>query len=111
MPDLIRHHLVDGNAGANVRPSRLLDAHPGEERAAGARVIAGTVGSGVGTQVLQPADDLELLVHVRQWRQCGREREVGARAANKIAPTRMAFVYVPNGAIPSAFWPAAPGAA
>ena len=33
-----------------------------------------------------------------------------AKTANKIAPTRMAFVYVPNGAIPSAFWPAAPGA-
>ena len=32
-----------------------------------------------------------------------------AKTANKIAPTRMAFVYVPNGAIPSAFWPAAPG--
>src|SRR6186713_82169 len=36
-------------------------------------------------------------------------RGASARAANKIAPTRMAFVYVPNGAIPSAFWPAAPG--
>jgi len=33
-----------------------------------------------------------------------------AKAANKIAPTRMAFVYVPNGAIPSAFWPETPGA-
>ena len=34
-----------------------------------------------------------------------------ASAANKIAPTRMAFVYVPNGAIPAAFWPAGePGA-
>jgi hypothetical protein len=30
-----------------------------------------------------------------------------ARAvANKAAPTRMAFVYVPNGAIPAAWWPA-----
>ncbi len=27
-------------------------------------------------------------------------------ASRKLAPTRMAFVYVPNGAIPSAFWPA-----
>jgi hypothetical protein len=38
-------------------------------------------------------------------------RNAFAKAANKIAPTRMAFVYVPNGAIPSAFWPAGePGA-
>jgi hypothetical protein len=27
----------------------------------------------------------------------------------KVAPTRMAFVYVPNGIIPSAFWPAGEG--
>jgi hypothetical protein len=32
-------------------------------------------------------------------------------ASKKLAPTRMAFVYVPNGAIPAAFWPAGePGA-
>src|SRR5688500_6966289 len=32
-------------------------------------------------------------------------------ASKKFAPTRMAFVYVPNGAIPAAFWPAGePGA-
>src|SRR5262245_8943073 len=31
-----------------------------------------------------------------------------ARAAGgRTAPTRMAFVYVPNGAIPGAFWPVA----
>jgi len=29
-----------------------------------------------------------------------------AGAATKSAPTRMAFVYVPNGTIPSAWWPA-----
>jgi hypothetical protein len=35
-----------------------------------------------------------------------------ARAvANKAAPTRMAFVYVPNGAIPAAWWPAGEGGA
>ena len=33
-----------------------------------------------------------------------------AKAANKLAPTRMAFVYVPNGAIPAAWWPAGDGA-
>jgi len=32
-----------------------------------------------------------------------------ARAAAKAAPTRMAFVYVPNGMIPAAWWPAADG--
>ena len=30
-----------------------------------------------------------------------------AKAVRAMAPTRMAFVYVPNGAIPGAFWPAA----
>jgi hypothetical protein len=34
-----------------------------------------------------------------------------ARAASKAAPTRMAFVYVPNGAIPAAWWPAGDGGA
>src|SRR6188768_2199824 len=29
-----------------------------------------------------------------------------AHGANRVAPTRMAIVYVPNGIIPSAFWPA-----
>jgi hypothetical protein len=29
-----------------------------------------------------------------------------AQGASRTAPTRMAVVYVPNGAIPSAFWPA-----
>jgi len=35
-----------------------------------------------------------------------------AQSASRSAPTRMAVVYVPNGAIPSAFWPAGePGGA
>ncbi len=71
MPDLVRHHLVDGNAGANVRARRLLDAHAGEEGAAGARVIAGAVGPGVGAQVRKAADDLELFVHIRERRERG----------------------------------------
>ena len=29
-----------------------------------------------------------------------------AKAASKQVPTRMAFIYVPNGAIPAAWWPA-----
>src|SRR3954466_973007 len=34
-----------------------------------------------------------------------------ARAGTgKTAPTRMAFVYVPNGTIPSAWWPTSAGA-
>jgi hypothetical protein len=32
-----------------------------------------------------------------------------ARAVSKQVPTRMAFVYVPNGAIPGAWWPAGEG--
>jgi hypothetical protein len=31
------------------------------------------------------------------------------KVAKKAAPTRMAFVYVPNGAIPAAWWPAGDG--
>jgi hypothetical protein len=34
-----------------------------------------------------------------------------AAAGGKSAPTRMGFVYVPNGIIPSAFWPSEPGPA
>jgi len=34
-----------------------------------------------------------------------------AKSAAKKAPTRMAFVYVPNGAIPAAWWPAGSGGA
>src|SRR5437899_4522197 len=30
---------------------------------------------------------------------------VGAGAAAEAAPVRMAFLYVPNGTIPSAWWP------
>ena len=34
---------------------------------------------------------------------------VAAEAVAKTAPTRMAFLYVPNGTIPSAWWPTEPG--
>ncbi|HET9474640.1 MAG TPA: DUF1552 domain-containing protein, partial [Steroidobacteraceae bacterium] len=34
-----------------------------------------------------------------------------AKAARRQAPTRMAYVYVPNGAIPAAWWPAGEGGA
>lgn len=34
---------------------------------------------------------------------------LAAPAAAKVSPTRMAFVYVPNGAIPSAWWPEGEG--
>ena len=34
---------------------------------------------------------------------------VAAEAVVKTAPTRMAFLYVPNGTIPSAWWPTEPG--
>jgi len=37
-------------------------------------------------------------------------RQAFAKQVSKVAPTRMAFVYVPNGAIPAAFWPTATGA-
>src|SRR4051812_12280758 len=34
-----------------------------------------------------------------------------AGAASKAAPTRMCFIYVPNGTIPDAWWPAGEGGA
>ena len=90
-PIWLRHHLVDGNAGVNVRARGLLDAHAGQEGAAGARVIAGAIGPGVGAQVLQPADDLELFVHVRERRERGRQREVRAVAAGHHADGMVPF--------------------
>jgi uncharacterized protein DUF1552 len=38
-------------------------------------------------------------------------RQAFAASKKIAAPTRMAFVYVPNGAIPAAFWPAGDGGA
>src|SRR3569832_1820245 len=35
---------------------------------------------------------------------------VALAGTGKVAPTRMAYVYVPNGTIPTAFWPEAAGA-
>lgn len=38
-------------------------------------------------------------------------RAVAAEAAARTAPVRMAFLYVPNGTIPAAWWPAGAGGA
>ena len=43
MPDLIGRNLVDGNARMDVRAGGFLDADAGQERAAGARVVASAV--------------------------------------------------------------------
>ena len=51
VPDLVGDDLVDGDAGADVRARGLLDAHAGQEGAAGARVVAGAVRAGIGAQV------------------------------------------------------------
>ena len=44
MADLIGRHLVDRNAGVNIGPRGLANAHAGEERAVGAGMIAGAIG-------------------------------------------------------------------
>ena len=61
MADLVGHHLVDGHAGLDVRARGLLDAHAGEEGAAGARVIARAIGPGLRADVGEARDDLEWL--------------------------------------------------
>ena len=64
--NLIRDNLIDGNAGLDVGARGLLHAHTGEERAAGPRVIAGTVGTGRGVHVVHAAEHLKLVLHGRE---------------------------------------------
>ena len=81
MPNLIRHHLINGNARVNVRARRLLHAHAGQERAAGSRVIARAVRAGRGVDVIQSAEDLQLMLHLRQRLHGARELKIFSRAA------------------------------
>src|SRR5260370_8204222 len=66
MADLLRDDLVNRDAGANVRAGRFLHPNAGQERAAGARVIAGAIRTGGGVDMVQAAENLELMLHLRQ---------------------------------------------
>src|SRR3989442_10954228 len=66
MPDLIGRNLVDGNARMNVRAGGLLDADTGQERATGARVVAGAVRSGRRVDMVQAAENLQAFFDVLQ---------------------------------------------
>ena len=76
--DLVRDDLIDGDAGLDVRAGGLLHAHAGEERAAGARVIACAVGAGRGVHVVHATEHLELMLHGRERLQRATEVEVRA---------------------------------
>ncbi len=58
--DLLGRHLVDGDAGFDVGPGGLAHADPGQERAAGASMVAGAIGTGRGVDVVHAAEDLQL---------------------------------------------------
>src|ERR1041385_4736486 len=66
MADLIRHDLVEGDAGVNISARRFLYANAGEESTAGASVIAGAVGSWRRVHVVHAAEDLQLMLHLRE---------------------------------------------
>ncbi len=78
MPDLARHHLVDGGAGIDIGPRRLLDANSGQKCAAGPGMVAGTVRSRIGTHVVQSGKNLHLVTDVAEGLQGWREFEVAA---------------------------------
>ena len=83
VPDLVGHHLVDGDARLDVRACGLLDAYPGEERAARARVITRTIGPGIRAHAVETRDHLQLIANIHQRRQRRREREVRAAFAGR----------------------------
>src|SRR5207237_347334 len=64
--DLPGRDLVDGDSGVDVGAGGLLDAHAGQERPAGAGVVAGAVGAGGGVLVVQASEDLDLVLHLLQ---------------------------------------------
>ena len=80
MPDLVGHHLIDGNARMDVCPCSLLYPHAREKRAAGPGVIPSAVGTRGGIHVIHPAEDLHLLLELGQRFQRAAKFEVLAIA-------------------------------
>ena len=66
MPDLVRHDLIDGNAGVDVCARGFFDANACQKRSAGARMITGAVRAGSGVDVVQAAQNLDLIFHRSQ---------------------------------------------
>ncbi len=66
MPDLTGYDLVNRDAGLNVGGA-FLHAHAGEERAIGARVIAGAIRTSGGVPVVQSAENLDVLPDGFEW--------------------------------------------
>src|SRR5258708_39371862 len=60
MADPPSGELVDRNPGADVGAGRFFDTDAGEKCAGGARVVAATILAGVGAQVVEPAEYLNL---------------------------------------------------
>src|SRR5438874_3198735 len=80
MPDLVRDDLVYGNAGVNVRTGCFLDAHASKESAAGPGMIAGAIRTRSRVDVIHTAEDLQLLLQLRQWLHRGCKLELLAVA-------------------------------
>jgi hypothetical protein len=73
MPDPLGDHLVDGHSGMDVGSGGLLDAHAGKKGPARAGMVTGSVVAGIGAQILEPGNDLELALHGLQGLQRGRQ--------------------------------------
>ena len=61
MADLLGDDLVNGNAGAEIRALRFLDAHASQEGATRATVVARTVWAGGGGLQPETAEHLNLI--------------------------------------------------
>ena len=74
--DPLGRHLVDRDAGVDVGAGGLLDPDAGQERPAGPRMVAGAVLAADGVELVQPAEDLDLVLDLLQRLQGPVELEV-----------------------------------
>ena len=59
MPYFGRHHLVDRNSRVDIRAGGFFHSNTGEERAAGAGVVSGSIGPGQGIDLVHSLEDLK----------------------------------------------------
>ena len=76
MADLVGDDLIDGDAGVNVGAGCFLNAHAGEKSAAGPGMIARAIRTRSGVDMVHTAQDLQLILQLRQWLHCWRELEI-----------------------------------
>ncbi len=76
MSDLAGHHLIDRGARINVGAGCFLNANTRQKCTARSRVIAATIRARVGAKVLQPGNDLQLMLDFLQRLQSARKRKV-----------------------------------